>query len=953
MNNKTIRRYTLLIPKRLPMQEWTCGLLLALLCWLPAPSRAQQQGDSIRTFTVEQPLVYEDAWDLWPYAFLNENGEAAGYNIDLLKMIFKELDIPYIIKLKPTSDALNDLKEGQSDLMCGMDAYFNKEYAQYGKQVIQIFTHSVVHKKGEPAGISSINDLSSNRVIVHTGSFSHHLMIQRGWSRNAIPHDDMKEAIQKAHQTADTRILWNTLSLKYLIHQFHYDDLQLTPVNIQHGEYKFMSNNPRLLQQLDSVYAQLNSKGQLQAIQNKWFYPERKDSGIPLWIWQAIIVTLVLSIIITGYYAIYRKRERQMTKALHSYNRRLALVLRTSHVRIWLYDVIKKNVITFHQDGSHKVQSLSSHAGSYHIQQHDFEHVLQAMRQIIRKEQETATLQVKATQDNSNNLRNITIDIAVLRRNKAGLPTMLIGTSSDVTDELLRLIQVKDMMMRYQAIFNAAMVDTVAYDEHGIITDMNTKAASVFTGGKEQVVSRQITLQSVLGDDDIDLEHLEPTRLTQVYKAGDSGDTRILNKLLQRKELYYELQIMPVRNALGKLLGIFGTGRNVTEVVNSYSKLRQKMRQLEQANEEIEAYIRNIDFVLKNGGVRMADYSPDTHLLIIYNGVGQQQYRMTQTRALSLIDESSKRDTQRILNNMDNRSLNTQKAAIKTLLRTKDGQRLTLYFSFVPTTTADGTVTGYFGMCRDISEIKATEELLEQETQKAKEVENIKNAFLRNMSYEIRTPLNSVVGFAELFQMEHAPEDEAFFINEIKTNSNYLLRLINDILFLSRLDAHMIEFKTDPIDFSTIFESRCQTAWFNHQQPGVTYTADNPYNRLVIDIDQQNLGIVIDQIVVNAAQHTTAGYVRCRYDYTGNDLVMVFSDTGCGISEEKQRHIFERFTTSTSNGTGLGLSICNEIVRQMGGKITIKSEPGNGTIIWVTIPCKCTDIKRKTLNVEH
>ena len=115
-------------------------------------------------------------------------------------------------------------------------------------------------------------------------------------------------------------------------------------------------------------------------------------------------------------------------------------------------------------------------------------------------------------------------------------------------------------------------------------------------------------------------------------------------------------------------------------------------------------------------------------------------------------------------------------------------------------------------MCRDISEIKATEQELTEKTLKAQEVETIKNAFLRNMSYEIRTPLTSVVGFAELFQQDHSPDEETLFIQEIKENSTQLLKLINNILFLSRLDAEMIEFKKQPIDFTAFFGGRCEPA---------------------------------------------------------------------------------------------------------------------------------------------
>ena len=99
--------------------------------------------------------------------------------------------------------------------------------------------------------------------------------------------------------------------------------------------------------------------------------------------------------------------------------------------------------------------------------------------------------------------------------------------------------------------------------------------------------------------------------------------------------------------------------------------------------------------------------------------------------------------------------------------------------------------------------------------------------------------------------------------------------------------------------------------------------------------------------MANAAQHTTTGQVRARYDYTGESVVMAFMDSGSGIPDEKLSHIFERFTGSTSRGTGLGLPICYEMVRQMGGKITIKSDVGKGTIVWVTIPCQCLELERK------
>ena len=919
-------------------------LFRILLAILPLSAFAQEGADSTRIFTEEHPLVYEDAWDLWPYAFLNENGEAVGYNIDLLKMLCKELDIPYVIKLKPTQDALNDLKNGHADLMCGMDAHFHNEYASYSKTVIQIFTHSVLHQKIDPVKIKTVEDLANHRVIVHKGSFSHHLMINHGWGNNAVAYDDMQEAVQKAHLSKEYQIVWNTLSLQYLIRKFKYSDMELTPVNVQHGEYKFMSNNQHLLDQLDSVYTLLNSRGSLQPIQNKWFYPDHVDTGIPTWIWKVVGVMLALVVATLVYYVVYRLRERKVKRTITRSNDRLSLILRTSHVRIWLYDIATNTITRLDESGQKLKAPMKSDVFDHQIITEDFDQLAATIQKMIINNENEAELQVRVKAEDSSELRHLNIIVSVLHRNKEGRPTTLIGTSGDVTAERLRQIQVKENLVRYQAIFNAGMVDTVAYDANGTVMNMNEIAASVIEGGRFTVYDHQVNLRDVLRMDDLDLEHLEQTIMTLMYKTTEN-QSEATRQFFQHDK-FYELQLVPYRDSEGHLQLIFGTGRDVTENVNAYTQMQHNTMLLQKANDEVSSYIRNTNFVLHNSGVRMVDYSPKTHTLTIYRGIRQHEYELTQTRCLALTHDESKRVTQRILNTMDNLSRSALNATVHTTLRSKNGQPLYLYLSFIPIINSEGDIESYFGMCRDISEIKATEQALAVKTQKAQEVETIKNAFLRNMSYEIRTPLASVVGFAELFQQEHTPEEESLFIQEIKENSSQLLKLINDILFLSRLDAEMIEIKKQPIDFAAFFGARCETAWLNLKQEGVTYQADIPYHKLVIDVDAQHIGIIIDQIIANAAQHTTAGMVRARFDYTGEGLVMAFMDTGCGIPTEKLNHIFERFTGSTSRGTGLGMPICHELTRQMGGKITIKSEEGKGTIVWVTIPCQCSEIER-------
>ena len=917
-------------------------ILPLLLLVLPVSSQTR---DTIKVFSEEHPLIYEDAWDLWPYVFLNENGEPDGYNIDLLKMIFKELEIPYIIKLKPTLEAQADLKNGKSDLMLRMDASFSRGNSLYSKSIIQLFTHSVVAPRSQPQNIRTGKDLKGHLVIVHEGSFSHHLIEDNNWTTDIKAYDDMKEAIQKLRSEEKGLIIWNTMSLKWLMRKYKTDNLVIYPIDIPAGEYKFMSRNTRLLERIDSVYTELKAQYKLEGIRNKWFYPERVDSGIPAWVWEMATVLLALALAFLFYYAYYRFREHQMTREIRQSNDRLSLVLSASHIGICVYHVSTRAFEWLDENG--KVTRTLRHEDLESLyDKADFKHLCENIDDVVTQRKETARFYMHAKK--SVNLlkhdREYNIDISVLRRDRTGKPTTILGTYVDITDDRKRQFHIQDNMTRYLAIFNSAMIDMVVYDNNGVIIDMNDKAARAFPQGKEILLKNRITIQDVLGFDNFNIDNFEPIHITQLFGPGDN---RALARYLNiNQRMYYELKLVPVHDNDGKLLGIFGTGRNVTEVAKSYQKIQQNIQDIRKNNDEINHYISNIDYVLHVGGIRIVSYNPDTHTLNINSETDKVEYVLTQTRAMHFVDDSSSRRAQYILKNMDSLTTKPVYAEIKTTLRNKAGYRLFLQFHFIPVHDSQGNVKEYLGMCRDISQIKTIEEKLTAETLRAQEVEVVKNAFLHNMSFEIRTPLNAVVGFAELFQMEHSADDEVVFINEIKENSAKLLKLINDILFLSRLDAEMIEFKPRPTDLALSIVHQCESLWSSMRKPEVSYTINSPFRRLVLDIDSTNLGIILDKIITNSVQYTYSGSVIVRYDYLGDRLIVAVEDTGKGIPESIVAHIFERFVTVANQGAGLGLSICYELIQRMQGTINIKSTEGKGTTVWFSIPCKALEIER-------
>ena len=914
-------------------------LTIVALCVLTlTEGRAQTYDLDSLHFTDEHPLVYEDAWDLWPYVYL-DNGEPTGYNVELLKLILEELKIPYIIKLKDTQDALEDLREGISDVMLGMKAFFHDDYALYGRTVIDLFTHSVVYQKGEPQNIKQTGDLANYRVVVHAGSFSHHLMEQQGWEQNAIPFNDMKSAILKAKAEKTAPILWNTMSLKWLIRQYHAENLVLAPTDMPHGEYRFMSNNPQLLALLDSTYALLQSRGMIRPLQNKWFYPERVETGIPSWVWIIANTLVVVFVITIGYYLFYRMRERLVTRKIRKQNSRLAMTLKASGVRIWTYNIKHQTVTWYEANGENRHEyTLLQFFGNYNSS--ELEKIMQALTILTDQKAENIELTLRVPSDvNSKKMCDYAIQLSVFHRNRFGKPTVIIGTRNDISMDRQRQQRVKDTLRRYHAIFDSVMVDMTYFNKEGYLTDLNDNACQTFGIDNRNAIGNQITINNLY---QLSPDEFQASRQEAFYAS-------INRNVPNLGIVWYELKLEPMNDNEGQPLGYYGTGRKVTEIVHNYHLRKDALMRQNEANRAERRYIENINYTLKVGGMRFAGYHPENHILIIYSGINKVQSKLTQTRALHFIHQDSMKTALRILNDMDRHTKSPIEATLKTRLRQLQGRNLFIQLSMVPMTDETGKVREYFGICRDVSELKTTEEQLEIETAKAREVETIKNAFLHNMNYEIRTPLNSIVGFAEFFQLPHEIKDEPIFISEIRNNSDSLLKLINNILFLSRIDARMIEIKPAPTDFAMIFESMCITYWDSFrdiQNSNTRLLVQNHYQRMVLEIDSQNVGHIIEQLIANAVQFTKGGTVCTSYEYTGDHLIVSVEDTGSGIDEQLLGHIFERFSTGANNGTGLGLSICHELVRLMNGTINIKSTEGKGTTVWFTIPCKAIEIER-------
>ena len=363
---------------------------------------------------------------------------------------------------------------------------------------------------------------------------------------------------------------------------------------------------------------------------------------------------------------------------------------------------------------------------------------------------------------------------------------------------------------------------------------------------------------------------------------------------------------------------------------------------------------------MQDGNIRMATYSPDSHTLSIFKTIDHVQHSLTQTRCMTLVDEYSQNKAMHILNDMDERVDKEMRFDIRSSLALHGNYPLHFMFSFIPIhereqqaadngqRTADHRrVVEYFGLCQDITDQKTTDYQLLQEAKKVQEVENTKTSFINNMVQEIRTPMDAIVEAAEQLCPRLDADKNCTHCDVILKHSTYLLHLIDNILYLSRLEAHMIEVVKKPCDFVDTFTTYCVAGRLNNDS--VTFTTESPYDQLILEIDAQKVGNVIERVVENAIQHTHHGFIRARYDYIGRRLMISIEDTGDGIPKEELEQLNAQTANDARTSRGLGIPICKELLAQMGGHMEINSEEGLGTTVWITLPCQATTIKRKKM----
>ena len=523
-----------------------------------------------------------------------------------------------------------------------------------------------------------------------------------------------------------------------------------------------------------------------------------------------------------------------------------------------------------------------------------------------------------------------------------GKPVNIIATINDETESKQKEREVEQVSERYRSIFENSIIGMSFYTPEGWLLDANR-------------IMRQIChFDSDAGDEffsKVNLYDMSPFNEVLDHEHPEDYWACSLSIIPERNmRVYLEISVHPIYDEKGKLMYISVTANDVTEERNMYLNVMENDARMKKMSDAIKNYEVELRYMLEASRMQTWRISLERGILEFYNGLN------TVVRSFNL------QQMQKIFVDQENefvKALSNPAEALKKplvyigqmhpMVTQSSTENQWVQINCIPEYDEAGKLLGSFGVWRNINDLMRKQDQLRKETQRARESGEMKSLFLANMTHEIRTPINAIVGFSEVLSSLTTVEEKKEVIQIIKNNCDMLLRLINDILTASSLESGHMDIRPVEVDFAKTFNELFESLRPRVQEPGVEFVKDNPYATLPIKVDVERVSQVITNFLTNAVKYTHQGYIKLGYrketrtieGMQREGLYAYCEDTGAGISPESQSKIFDRFfkVDDFVQGTGLGLSICKAFTDACHGDIGVISEgKGKGSVFWMWIP---------------
>lgn len=618
-------------------------------------------------------------------------------------------------------------------------------------------------------------------------------------------------------------------------------------------------------------------------------------------------------------------------QSLEQIKNRAMLTMRDSDLLQFDYDVDKNQVLLYQAgDEYEKVNKTTIEDFQKLIHPDDAERMGDCVRRMREYEDFEVTIYFRARKvPSAKSWSNLQVYIVPLKRDINGKVLVYTGLTRDNTkwNKMMESYEESNMLLN-TFISSVSCVFYIKDIDNDLRYELVNDAACFLGIKREEMIGH--TTEEVYGNFssyNVELEKILDQKAIELGYYEYDHQTRYNDKL----QIWHTIKsTLKTKNGRNYLLNV---SYDVTDLQTTIEKLNSLARETERTNFILNTFISHVP-----NGFFMKDIDDGMRYVIVNDRLCELQDFKKEDIIGHTDNEFSKspENTVRVMNN-DLKAIaegfyeveeeyvvagevqkwNTQLRVITT----RNGHRYLL-----------GSMQERTQLYNTISELKEAKI-------KAEQSDLLKSSFLANMSHEIRTPLNAIVGFSELLTMTDDQAKRELYNKYISNNSDLLLKLINDILDISKMEAGYTNFNYEKFDIAQLYNEIYAT--FQKKIRGeVELILDNPSAKCMVSFDKSRLTQVINNYMSNAVKYTTSGFIKLGYCIEQNGIRFYVEDTGIGVSETDKTRLFQRFEKldTFAQGFGLGLSICKLIVEAAGGKVGFITEKEKGSTFWAWLP---------------
>ncbi len=524
----------------------------------------------------------------------------------------------------------------------------------------------------------------------------------------------------------------------------------------------------------------------------------------------------------------------------------------------------------------------------------------------------------------------------VSARDPENRPVRMAGIALDIHRRKQMEIQLRNNQILLKDILSSTDEGIFVLDKSFRVLFWNPQMEKI-SGKKRDEVSNQEPLFE-------HFPHLRTNGISAVIQetlTGNTTDGHVVpyNLESQQREGYTFEKYLPLKNNLGNIIGVIGFVRDITDELdreNEFEKTRERHELTVKAvNDGIWDWdLKKNQIVLSDRWFAQLGYEP-----------GELSSSVETFR--SLLDPL---EAERIFDRFQEFFNEDTPLLLEYRMRHRNGDWAWIECrGSCIERSQDGSPIRALGTHCDISERKNSEQQMKEAMERAEESDRLKSSFLANMSHELRTPLNAIVGFSELISTEDLfPEEKETYIAQIRQNSESLLQLISDIIDLAKIESNRLEIHRENVSVARLIQEVAELKLQDQSREKFRYLEikteiPDELKTATIFTDPIRFRQILNNLTNNAIKFTEEGTVTIGVKvHKNNQLAFFVKDTGIGISKEDQEKIFRRFEQIDSGlnrkygGTGLGLNITQNLVRLLGGRIWVTSDPGKGSTFLFT-----------------